>query len=64
MKKRLLIAVAFAIVSMICGYMYIDGLGAATTGGRKVPVLVAAMEIPAGSRITKEMLGVREIPEA
>ena len=64
MKKRLLIAVAFAIVSMVCGYMYIDGLGAATTGGRKVPVLVAAAEIPAGTRITKEMLGVREIPEA
>jgi pilus assembly protein CpaB len=64
MPKRLLIAVAFAIVSVVCGYMYIEGLGAATTGGRKVPVLVAAAEIPAGTRISKEMLGVREIPEA
>jgi pilus assembly protein CpaB len=64
MRKRLLIAVAFSIVSMVCGYFYIDGLGAATTGGRKVPVLVAASEIPAGTRISKELLGVREIPEA
>jgi pilus assembly protein CpaB len=64
MRKRLLIALSFSIVSVICGYLYVNGVTDSLTGGRKVEILVAAQEVMPGQRLTKEMLGVREIPEA
>jgi pilus assembly protein CpaB len=64
MRKRLLIAVVFSVASMVCGYFYVNALGAEVTGGRKVAVLIAAKEIPSGTRLTKEHVAVREIPEA
>jgi pilus assembly protein CpaB len=64
MRKRLLIAFVFSIAAMVSGYLYINGLGSELTGGRKVPVLIAAQEIPVGTRLTKDHLAAREIPEA
>jgi pilus assembly protein CpaB len=35
-----------------------------SSGGEGVPVVVAAQDIPAGTRLTDTMLGVKEIPES
>jgi pilus assembly protein CpaB len=64
MRKRLLIAVGFSIAAMVCGYLYISGLGAELTGGKQVPILTAAQEIATGTRLTKDHLAVRLVPEA
>src|SRR5205823_1356447 len=49
---------------MVCGYLYLVGISADATGGKKVAMLVAAQQIAPGTRLTKDDVAVREIPEA
>jgi Flp pilus assembly protein CpaB len=64
MRKRFLIAAAFSISSMICALLYGQSVREQVGGGRRVAILVAAQELRPGTRITRDHLGVRELPEA
>src|SRR5215831_11079186 len=64
MKKKLMLAATFGAVALICMWFYGRAIEREATGGSKVSVLVAAVAIPADTRITKEFLAEREVPEA
>lgn len=64
MKKKLVIAVGLAVLAMLSLYLYSRSLEKEVAGGQKVAVLVAADDIPAGTRITKAHLAQRDVPEA
>jgi len=63
MKKKLVVAALLALIAMGSIYLYARTLQSEVVGGEKVSVLVAAREIGKLSRITKEDLAVREMPE-
>lgn len=64
MKKRLVVALLCAVLSMMLGWVYLRRAELRVTGGRMAQVLVAAREIPSGTRISVVDLAVRTIPEA
>lgn len=64
MKKKLVIAVGLAVIAMVSLYLYSRSLEREVAGGQKVAVLVAADDIPSGTRITKANLAQRDVPEA
>jgi pilus assembly protein CpaB len=64
MKKRLVIALACAGAAVVCGWLYTQSLEARVGGGRLTPILVAARELPAGTRISDGDLALRNIPES
>ena len=64
MKKKLVVAIGLAAIAVLSLYLYTRSVQEEVGGGQKVTVLVAAEEIPAGTRVTKKMLAQRAIPEA
>jgi pilus assembly protein CpaB len=64
MKKRLLIALACAVAAAVCGWFYAESIEARAGGGRLTPILVAARELPPGTRISESDLALRNIPES
>jgi len=61
-KKVLVLALVLAVAASFGVYQFVATTGAAT--GKTVGVVVAAMDIPVNTNISKEMLTVRNIPEA
>jgi pilus assembly protein CpaB len=64
MKKKLLVAVALAVIAVASLYLYSRSLQNEVAGGQKVTILVAAADIEVGQRLTKANLAQREVPEA
>lgn len=64
MKGKLLAAVGLALIAMLSLWLYSRSLEKEVAGGQKLMVLVAAENMPAGARLTKSMLAVRDVPEA
>jgi pilus assembly protein CpaB len=64
MTKKLAVAAGLALIAMLSLLLYSQSLQKEVGGGRKVSVLVAATEIPAGTRLGKSSLAFREVPEA
>jgi pilus assembly protein CpaB len=64
MTKKLAVALGLALIALLSLLLYSQSLQKEVGGGRKVSVLVAATEIPAGARLAKSSLAVREVPEA
>jgi pilus assembly protein CpaB len=64
MRKRLSIALVCGLGAVACAWFYIQSVEARLTGGRLVGVLVAARELPPGTRLDEADLAVRQIPEA
>jgi pilus assembly protein CpaB len=65
MKIRpLLLGVAVALLGVVLQYLYMRRFEAEASGGAKIELLVAAQPIERGNPITKEMVGVREVPQA
>ena len=63
-KKALLVAVIIALVGAALGHLYLTRLEAEATGGRRVPVLIAAKDLKPGMVLTEGVLGIRPIPQA
>jgi len=63
-KKALLVAVIIAILGAALGHLYLSRLEAEATGGRRVPVLIAAKDLKPGQVLTENVLGIRPIPQA
>jgi pilus assembly protein CpaB len=64
MKKRLLVAIACAAGAVACGWLYMQSFEAHAGGGRPTAILVAAHELPSGTRISESDLALRTIPES
>jgi pilus assembly protein CpaB len=64
MKGKLIVAIGLAAVAVASLYLYSRSLQREVAGGQLVTILVAAQELPAGTRITKANLAQREVPEA
>lgn len=64
MKTKLFVAIGLALIAVTSLWLYSQSLEREVAGGQKVAVLVAGQDVPAGTRITKAMLAVREVPEA
>lgn len=64
MKKKLVVAVGLALIAVVSLWLYSRSLEQETAGGQKVTVLVAGEDIPAGGRVTKAALALRDVPEA
>ncbi|MDB4966341.1 MAG: Flp pilus assembly protein RcpC/CpaB [Myxococcales bacterium] len=64
MTKKLLVAVGLALIAMIALWLYSKSLQDEVAGGQKVKILVAGEDIPAGARLAKSNLAVRDVPEA
>lgn len=65
MKKVQWIAAAVAAIGAVgLVHLYLERLEAEVSGGPKVPVLVAADDVPIGTPITEKSLAVRDLPQA
>jgi pilus assembly protein CpaB len=64
MTKKLAIAVGLALIAMLALWLYARSLQEEVAGGRKIKVLVASEDIPAGTRLSRSNLSVHEVPEA
>jgi len=64
MTKKLAVAVGLALIAMLALWLYSRSLQEEVAGGQKVTILVAAEDIPAGARLAKSNLAVRDVPEA
>lgn len=64
MSKKLLVAVGLALIAVVALWLYSQSLEKEVAGGQKVAILVAGEDIPAGARVAKANLAVREVPEA
>jgi len=64
MTKKLLVAVGLALIAMLALWLYSRSLQEEVAGGQKVTILVAGEDIPAGARLAKANLAIREVPEA
>lgn len=64
MTKKLAVAVGLALIAMLALWLYSRSLQEEVAGGQKVTILVAGEDIPAGARLAKANLAVREVPEA
>lgn len=63
-KLGLLICVVSAAASVGLGYSFTQRLEAEVSGGPKVPILVAAADIPVAATLTENMLALRDVPRA
>jgi pilus assembly protein CpaB len=63
-RKALIIALGLAILGAVCLFVYMQRFEAETSGGPKVPVLIATRDIPIGVNVQRNMLGVRQVPQA
>ena len=64
MTKKLLVAIGLALIAMLALWLYSRSLQEEVAGGQKLTILVAAEDIPAGARLAKSNLAIREVPEA
>lgn len=66
-KVLLFIGLALGAISALLVFVYLsqaEGDGGGQISGPSVPVVVAAQDISAGTRITSDMVSVKSIPEA
>jgi pilus assembly protein CpaB len=64
MTKKLAVAVGLALIAMLALWLYSRSLQEEVAGGQKVTILVASEDVPAGARLAKANLAVRDVPEA
>jgi pilus assembly protein CpaB len=63
-KSAIVVAAVAAIAGLGISNWYLARLEREISGGPRVPVLVAAKDIPIGSAVTEAELAVRDVPEA
>lgn len=63
-KLGIALSVLAALGSAALGHVYFQRLEAEVSGGPKVPVLVAARDIPVGGALSESILAVRDVPLA
>jgi pilus assembly protein CpaB len=63
MTKKLVAAFGLALIAVASLWLYSRSLQEEVAGGQKQTVLVAASEIPAGSRVSKANLAQLDVPE-
>ncbi len=65
MKRVGLIAALVAAAGSVgLMHLYLNRLEAEVSGGPKIPVLVAAEEVPIGTSLTEKSLAIRDLPQA
>src|SRR5262245_44305912 len=65
MNKTILgIAIVAAAIGIVLLLQYKEHFEARVSGGPKVAVLVAAQDVPMGTKLTKAHIGVRDLPLA
>ncbi len=62
--RALVISIVMAAVGSALLLLYMRRFESETSGGERVPVLVAVKPIEAGAMLTEEMLAERQIPTA
>ncbi len=63
-KPQIIIATVLGLASVGLGQLYLSRLEAEVSGGPKVAVLVASKNIPVGSSLKEDFVGVRHVPQA
>ena len=63
-KPQIVIATLLGLSSVGLGHLYLGRLEAEVSGGPKVAVLVATKDIPVGSSLKEDLVGVRQVPQA
>lgn len=63
-SKAILIALMTAALGAACLFVYMKKFEAETSGGDKVPVLIATRDLKMGEKLDKNALGVRQLPQA
>lgn len=63
-SKALLLSAVAAVVSLGLGQFYLKRLEAEVSGGPKIPLLVAAQDLPAGELLSESSLALRDVPLA
>jgi pilus assembly protein CpaB len=63
-KVQWIAALVAASGSVGLMHLYLQRLEAEVSGGRKVPVLVAAENVPVGTQLSEKALAVRDLPQA
>jgi pilus assembly protein CpaB len=61
-KAALIVALGSALVGLGMLWLYMQRFEAEASGGAPVAVLMATQDIPLGSTLTQEMLGIRSLP--
>ncbi|MEZ4406755.1 MAG: Flp pilus assembly protein CpaB [Polyangiales bacterium] len=59
-----MISIGAAVLGLVLLLLYKKRFEAEASGGQPIPVLVAQQDIPLGTALTEQMLGVRRIPQA
>jgi pilus assembly protein CpaB len=62
--KALVIAIGAALLGLMFLLMYKKRFEEEASGGQAIPVLIAVQDVPLGTALTENMLGVRRIPQA
>ncbi len=62
--RALVISIGAAVLGLVLLLLYKKRFEAEASGGQPIPVLVAQQDIPLGTALTEQMLGVRRIPQA
>lgn len=62
--RALVISIGAAVLGLVLLLLYKKRFEAEASGGLPIPVLVAQQDIPLGTALTEQMLGVRRIPQA
>lgn len=62
--RALVISLGAAVLGLVLLLLYKKRFEAEASGGLPIPVLVAQQDIPLGTALTEQMLGVRRIPQA
>jgi pilus assembly protein CpaB len=62
-RKVLLAAIAVTIAGAVLLYLHQERFKEETVGGQPVSVLMATQDIRAGTLLSKEMIGVRQLPQ-
>ena len=63
-KVQLIAALVAAAGSVGLVHLYLERLEAEVSGGPKIPVLVAADDVPIGTPLSEKSLAVRDLPQA
>lgn len=63
-RKAILAAVACAVAGLIMLFLYMQRFEEEASGGPPVRIIVTTQEIPLGTAIREDMLGVRELPQS
>ncbi len=61
-RRFLLLALILASLSAVLAYVALQNTGGGTASTNEIPVVVAKVPIPAGTRITSDMLELRNLP--